>query len=168
MSIAIRNEQACDEEAIARVINAAFENVENSDQSEAQIVNSLRDHGALSLSRVALLDNEIVGHVAISPVTLSDGSAGWYGLGPLAVLPRYQGTGIGSALVVSALDHLRGIGAAGCVLLGDPDYYKRFGFQPDTSLTLAGFPPGFFLTLSFDANLPAAGVLYHRAFGLEN
>jgi hypothetical protein len=65
---------------------------------------------------------------------ISDGATGWFGLGPISVLPELQGTGIGTLLMQDALRLLRARGAAGCVVLGDPAYYSRFGFAPEASL----------------------------------
>ncbi len=112
---------------------------------------------------------QIIGHVAISPVTISSridaGNTGrWYGLGPIAVLPEQQGSGIGSKLMVGALDRLRRSGASGCVLLGDPLYYQRFGFKPVSSLVLPDVPPEYFLALSFGDSFPSGTVAYHEAF----
>jgi putative acetyltransferase len=56
------------------------------------------------------------------------------------------------------------MGAAGCVLLGDPVYYKRFGFEPDTSLILADVPQEYFQALSFVNSIPCGQVTYHEAF----
>jgi putative acetyltransferase len=102
--------------------------------------------------------------VALSPVAMSDGSAGWYGLGPISVRPERQGRGIGSRLMQAALQLLRERGAAGCVLVGDPAYYSRFGFKPEPSLELPGVPPEYFQALSLGAALPRGVVTFHEAF----
>jgi len=90
----------------------------------------LRKAGALTISLAAEQDGEIVGHVAVSAVSMSDGSADWYGLGPISVTPERQRKGIGSGLMQAALRLLRERSPAGCVLVGDPAYYARFGFKP--------------------------------------
>ena len=86
-ALTIRPETDADHAQIAVVTNAAFVEVEHSDGSEVQIVDKLRQDGDLALSLVAEDGERIVGHVAVSPVTISDGSEDWYGLGPISVLP---------------------------------------------------------------------------------
>mgnify|MGYP000484878701 CR=1 FL=1 len=95
----IRDETAADGRAIFEVTRAAFENHPISRQTEPYIVEALRAAGALVVSLVAEADGRVVGHVAFSPVSLSDGSQGWYGVGPLSVLPECQRRGIGTALM---------------------------------------------------------------------
>jgi putative acetyltransferase len=118
----------------------------------------------LSISLVAEDRGAIVGHVAISPVSISDGSAGWYMLGPISVAPDRQGLGIGSQLVERGLVELNKLAAAGCVLVGNPNYYRRFGFKPESALVLPGIPPEFFQAISFGAEIPTGIVTYHEAF----
>ncbi|WP_163469467.1 GNAT family N-acetyltransferase, partial [Escherichia coli] len=84
---------------------------------------------ALTLSLVAEHNGTPIGHASVSPIVLSNGAAGWYGLAPVSVLPAYQSQGIGSRLIRRLLAELQERGAAGCVVLGDPNYYGRFGFQ---------------------------------------
>lgn len=93
--------------AIAAVIREAFATPPFSRQTEHFVVHALRAAGALSLSLVAEVKGQVVGQVAFSPVTLSDGTPQWYGLEPVSVLPAYQGQGIGSALMREGLAHLR-------------------------------------------------------------
>lgn len=73
--------------------------------------------------------NLTVGHIAFSPVTISDGSLHWHGLGPASVLPAHQKRGIGKSLVAKGLPLLEAMGSKGCALVGDPGYYQRFGFR---------------------------------------
>lgn len=164
MSIQIRPESPSDAAAIEAVIAAAFLHAPHTDHNEPFIVNALRRAGQLSVSLVADDVGAVVGHIAISPVTTSDGAAGWYGLGPLAVVPDRQRHGIGSRLTAQALSELRRIGAAGCVVLGDPGYYGRFGFRVEPSLVLPGVPPEYFQALVFRGPLPRGTVTYHEAF----
>ncbi|WP_338066162.1 N-acetyltransferase [Billgrantia endophytica] len=160
----LRPETPADTDAIERVTVAAFLDAPHTDHNEQHIVRALREAGALSLSLVAEQDGEVVGHVAVSPVTLSDGTPGWFGLGPISVIPARQGQGIGSALVREALERLRASGASGCVVLGEPGYYGRFGFRTVPGLTLPGLPEEYFMALSFDHELPNGQVAYHAAF----
>ena len=165
MNATIRPERAGDEAAIHGVVAAAFDGHPHSDGSEPGIVDALRADGDLAISLVAEEGGAIVGHVAFSPVSVSDGSQGWFGLGPVAVDPARQGEGIGTALIERGMDLLRDRGAAGCVVLGDPAYYARFGFAHDPALTYPGPPPEYFQRLVI-GNSGAQGVVaYARAFG---
>ena len=161
----IRPERSSDEGAIEAVTTAAFLNAPHTDHTEQFIVAALRAAGALSISLVAEEGGAIVGHVAVSPVTISDGSPDWHGLGPISVLPERQGKGIGTGLMHAALDALRERGAAGCVVLGEPSYYGRFGFKATPELVLPGVPAEYFQTLMLcGTNLPNGIVSYHVAF----
>ena len=165
MNATIRPERAGDEAAIHGVVAAAFDGHPHSDGSEPGIVDALRADGDLAISLVAEEGGAIVGHVAFSPVSVSDGCQGWFGLGPAAVDPARQGEGIGTALIERGLDLLRDRGAAGCVVLGDPAYYARFGFAHDPALTYPGPPPEYFQRLVI-GNSGAQGVVaYAGAFG---
>ncbi len=164
MNLRIRDETTLDVPAITALTEAAFLNAPHTAHTEHFIVNALRRAGQLTLSLVAERDSVVVGHVALSPVTISDGTPGWYGLGPISVLPALQGQGIGSALMHAALDGLRARGAAGCLLVGDPAYYTRFGFKPVSGLLYPGIPPEYFMALAFGASLPQGSVVFHAAF----
>ena len=161
----LRTEQEGDHEAIADVTASAFLGVEHSDQSEPSIIARLRADGALALSLVAVERGGIVGHIAFSPVTIDGKDCGWFGLGPVSVMPDRQTQGIGTALIQAGLAELRSRGAAGCVLLGDPAYYRRFGFELDERLRYEGAPPEYFMRLNLDeGSIPAGRVEYHPAF----
>jgi putative acetyltransferase len=129
LNFIIRQETHSDIEAISEVTKAAFENHPISSHTEQFIVIALRAAGALTVSLVAEAGGHEVGHIAFSPVTISDGSLNWYGLGPISVWPGYQRQGIGKALMREGLLRLKTLGANGCVLAGDPAYYERFGFR---------------------------------------
>ena len=94
----IRKEEPSDIEAIFDITKAAFENHPYSQNTEQFIVNALRKADALAVSLVAEAEGQVVGHIAFSPVTFSDGSENWYGVGPISVLPSYQRQGIGTKL----------------------------------------------------------------------
>ena len=143
---------------------AAFQTMEISDHTEQFIVTALRKAGALTVSLVAELDGKVVGHIAFSPVTMSDGTADWYGMGPVSVLPQVQRQGIGKALVQEGLARLKGLKARGCCLVGHPEYYRKFGFQNTPELGLEGVPPEVFFALSFDGYVPRGTVSFHDAF----
>jgi putative acetyltransferase len=146
----IRNETLTDIEAIADVTIAAFRNLPISNHTEQFIINALRAANALTISLVAESDGRVVGHIAFSPVTISDGSLNWYGLGPISVLPQYQKQGIGTSLIKEGLLLLKSLGGQGCVLVGDPNYYKRFGFRNIPDLVYEGIPQEVFLALPFN------------------
>lgn len=161
----LRTEQEGDHEAIADVTARAFLGVEHSDQSEPSIIARLREADALALSIVAVERGGIVGHIAFSPVTIDGKDCGWFGLGPVSVMPDRQNQGIGTALIQAGLAELRSRGAAGCVLLGEPAYYRRFGFEVDEHLRYEGAPPEYFMRLNLtDGTAPAGRVEYHPAF----
>lgn len=165
MNITIRNEAASDAPAIEAVTAAAFLDAGHSSRTEQFIVNALRSAGQLSVSLVAeIAGGQVVGHVAISPVRISDDSPGWYGLGPVSVAPEHQGQGIGTQLVNKALAALRDLGAAGCVVLGEPVYYGRFGFAATPALVYPGVPPQYFQALLLNGTMPSGTVAYHAAF----
>jgi putative acetyltransferase len=163
-TITIREETVADASAIAEVTVAAFKTLAISNCTEQFIIEALRAANALSISLVAEADGRVVGHVAFSPVTISDGSANWYGLGPVSVLPDYQRRGIGSALILEGLSRLKGIGAHGCCLVGHPDYYRRFGFESIRGLVHAGVPEEVFLALVLAGGTPQGIVEFHEAF----
>jgi putative acetyltransferase len=164
MDIAIRDEQAADIDTITRLTEAAFQSKGYSSHTEQFIITALRRCDQLTVSLVAVAGDTIVGHVAISPVTISSGATGWYGLGPIAVWPDRQGQGIGSKLMKAALAALQRHGGRGCVVLGNPAYYGRFGFKAYPGLELPGVPPEYFQALSLNGELPVGIVRYHEAF----
>lgn len=164
MNIHIRNEVPADAPAIEAVTAAAFLDAEHSSHTEQFIVNALRRAGQLSVSLVAEDAGQIVGHIAISPVRISDDSLGWYGLGPVSVAPGHQARGIGKRLVNEALAALRNMGASGCVVLGDPAYYGRFGFAAMPALVYPGVPAQHFQALLLAGAMPCGTVSYHAAF----
>jgi putative acetyltransferase len=162
--IVIRDETHADVDAIRDVTVAAFETLEISQHTEQFIIGALRAARSLTLSLVAEVDGRVVGHIAFSPVAISDGSRDWYGLGPLSVLPAYQRLGIGTALIEAGLSRLQGLNARGCCLVGHPEYYRKFGFGNVPGLVLDGVPPEVFFALSFDGHFPQGSVTFHEAF----
>jgi len=161
----IRPETPNDYEAITQLTLAAFGGKSYSAQTEHLIVKGLREAAALSLSLVAEADGNIVGHVAFSSVTINDEIQDWYGLGPISVQPALQKQGIGSKLIQEGLARIRAMGAKGCVLEGDPNYYNRFGFKSYPTLIYEGAPaPQYFMALSFYAEVPTGKVEFHPAF----
>ena len=164
LNMIIRNETESDIKVISDVTKAAFENHPISNHTEQFIINALRAANSLTISLVAEVDKKVVGHIAFSPVTISDGSQSWYGLGPISVLPEYQKQGIGKSLMLEGLSRLKDRGAKGCVLVGDPDYYERFGFKSLPELTHEGVPQENVLSLPFDGNNARGVVVFHQGF----
>ncbi|WP_114971106.1 GNAT family N-acetyltransferase [Rhodoferax ferrireducens] len=170
MDINIRNETTADVPAIEAVTAAAFLTAPHTNHAEQFIVQALRNAGTLVISLVAEAEGDVVGHVAVSPVSISDGTSGWYGLGPISVAPAYQGQWVGSCLMRAALLALRARGAHGCVVLGEPGYYGRFGFVAEPSLVLPGVPPEYFQALAFSSALPCGSHMeqHSRYRGQDN
>lgn len=163
----IRTEAQADTAAIESLTVEAFREAAHSSHTEHLIVDALRKANRLSVSLVAEIEEGIVGHVAVSPVSISDGSDGWFGLGPISVLPEHQGKGIGSRLMEKSLLELENLGASGCVVLGDPGYYSRFGFRAEPELVLPGVPPKYFQALYFGPERAKGEVSYHEAFNAK-
>jgi putative acetyltransferase len=160
----IRKERAADCDAIAQVTIAAFKTLPISNNTEQFIINALRAAGALTLSLVAEIDGRIVGHIAFSPVTISDGTRDWYGLGPISVLPEYHKQGVGKSLINNGLSLLKELGGQGCALVGDPNYYNRFGFRNYPTLLYEEIPQEYFLALPFSSRVPQGTVVFHQGF----
>jgi len=154
----IRPETPDDYETIYRLTKSAFAPMPFSDGTEAERINTLRDDGDLVLSLVATDTTEIVGHIAFSPVFLNENLDGWFGLGPVAVWPHLQKNGIGGALVKEGLERLRQAEANGCILIGDPAYYGRFGFRSSGGVSYRSLPSRLVQWLSFRDAEPV-GVL---------
>jgi putative acetyltransferase len=162
--VIIRPERTDDRTAIGGVIRAAFDGKPYAAGDEAELVDALRDKGALTVSLVAELDRRIIGQIALSPARAADGTPGWYALGPVAVLPEYQGEAIGARLVRAGLDCIVGLGAVGCILTGDPAYYVRFGFVLSPANVPPGEPPEFFMTKVFGDRRPTGPIFFDSAF----
>lgn len=168
MNITIRHEESRDITEIDAITKAAFSASSYGLNNEPEIIKALRKADALVISLVAENDTKLVGHVAVSPVQISDRAEGWYGLGPLSVLPEYQRQGIGATLIQEVLNGLRRQSAAGCVLVGEPAYYARFGFNNSPDLKYPGIPGKYFQALKFGASMPVGVVSYHEAFMAES
>ncbi len=162
--IIIRDETAADVDAIREVTIAAFKTLAVSHQTEQFIIEALRAARALTVSLVAEMEGQVIGHIAFSPVTISDGTPDWFGLGPVSVLPAYQRQGVGSALIREGLSRLRAMKARGCCLVGHPEYYRKFGFKNCPDLIYQGVPPEYFFALPFDSQFPQGTVTFHEGF----
>jgi len=165
--ITIRAETDADIDAITAVTVAAFETLEISNNTEQFIIMALRAAKALTLSLVAEQQGRVIGHIAFSPVTMPNGMPNWYGLGPVSVLPSYHRQGIGTALIQAGLSHLKTLNAAGCCVVGHPEYYGKFGFENAAGLGVSGVPPEAFFVLSFDGVTPQGEVTFHEGFNVD-
>lgn len=163
-AIRVRRERPSDVHAIGELIRLAFFGMPYADGDEAELVDALRARDALPVSLVAEREGAIVGQVAFSPAVAAGGTPGWYALGPLAVLPAHQRGGIGSALVRAGLDAISELGARGCILVGDPSYYSRFGFELSPENTPHGQPAEFFMVKLLRGQLPIGPIRFHEAF----
>jgi putative acetyltransferase len=166
MKILIRVEEPDDYSGVYAVNTSAFDT-----QAEANLVEVLRSQAQPYASLVAMEDGEIVGHIMLSPVKLS-GHTGLkiMGLGPMAVMPKKQRQGIGSALVKAGLEKCKELGCGAVVVLGHKGYYPRFGFTPSVKFGIGceyNVPPEVFMVIEL---LPgylrdATGIIhYHPAF----
>ena len=164
VDVTIRPEVPGDEDTIFALTEAAFKEMPFSDGDEQHLVSRLRSDGDLTLSLVAEDNERIVGHIAFSPVRISDGAQHWYGLGPVSVWPQLHHRGVGGALIKRGIAEMREQGARGIVLLGSNEYYPRFGFEHFPELTFPGPPPEYFQALLLDGDLPSGTVEYARGF----
>jgi putative acetyltransferase len=162
--VLVRDERPEDAAEIAEVTRLAFVDHPDAGLTEGRIIEALRAADALSVSLVAEHTGRVVGHIGFSTVEISDGSRGWFGLGPLSVAPAMQGRGIGSRLVIEGLARLQSVGASGCVVLGDEGFYGRFGFDDDHDLVLQSVPQTFFHALKFTPGQPHGRVTFHPVF----
>src|SRR6056297_2761044 len=123
----IRPFTASDADAVAEVHRRAFDGR----LEESRIVQRLHDADAAVVSLVAVVDTQIVGHILFSPTTVADQGANveLVGLAPVGVRPENQNEGIGSSLIQHGVEKCREAGADAVVVLGDPEYYSRFGFE---------------------------------------
>ena len=131
--LSIREENPDDYDAIRKVNQIAFQG-----NGESQLVDDLRRDGAVVLSLVAVESDEIVGHILFSDLMIEteSGVLSAVALAPMAVLPRCQRQGVGTALVCRGLELCRGLGNSIVVVVGHPDYYSRFGFSPELAKSL--------------------------------
>ena len=125
--IIIRTEMKEDIEGIHRINELAF-----GQPNEADLVDALRANAIPFISLVAIVDEQLTGHISFSPVTIESehGTFAAIGLAPMSVLPEYQNQGIGSKLVREGLRECQRLGHDIVVVLGHPNYYPRFGFAP--------------------------------------
>jgi putative acetyltransferase len=160
----IRSEQPGDIENIRNVHLKAFET-----DIEANLVDSLRKTGVELISLVAEENEEVIGHILFSPVTMDEDTK-IMGLAPMAVLPSWQRKGVGTQLINEGLKACEKAGYGAVVVLGHSDYYPRFGFAPSVNLGIKSeydVPPEVFMVkeLQKGALKGISGtVKYHQVF----
>jgi putative acetyltransferase len=165
--VILRRENPEERGAVRSLNEAAFGRPD-----EADLVDRLRNEGAVLASFVAESEERIIGHILFSRMSIetASGSMSAVALAPMAVWPGQQRRGVGGRLIRHGLDWLRGQGEHVVLVLGHPDYYPRFGFSSDRARSLASpFPTEAFMALEL---LPGAldgirgRVRYPDAFGL--
>ena len=159
-----RPERPGDIDAIRRITRTAFAGKAYSDGDEVELIDRLRAQNGLTLSLVVEDDGRVIGHIAASPATVTGSDEPWYGIGPVTVAPPRQGEGIGSQLMREGLHRLKITGAGGCILVGDPGFYGRFGFRVDPAISWHAAPDGYLQSLLFSGPAPAGEVGFHPAF----
>ena len=163
-TVLIRPETPADHAAIHDLTQRAFAPMPYAAGDEQQLIDRLRDAGALAISLVAECDGVVVSHVAFSPATAADDAPGWFALGPVSVEPALQHRGIGSQIIRRGIAMLVERDAAGCVLVGNPAYYSRFGFRPFPALCPEHEPAGFFQILPLRIAEPDCVIGFHPLF----
>lgn len=163
----IREERPGDEPHIHRLIRAAFVLFPIGERVEHLVIDALHEAGALTLSLVAERKGVVVGQASFSPVTINGQDVNWHALGPVGVLPGFQNLGLGTALVQDGLRRMKERGSRGCVVVGEPRFYGRFGFELSPGLTMNGVPPEYLQALAFEGEIPAGSVAHHPAFSIR-
>ena len=161
----IRPEQSGEEQAIHDLTQTAFATMPFSDGTEGPIIDALRKDGDLAVSLVAVEGERVVGHIAFSPVTIEGRHDGWFGLGPISVLPELQRRGIGKALISAGQDILRRRGASGCALIGDPAYYSRVGFVSNGMLQYGKLDRSLVQFIVYQGPEPHGSLKFAPGFG---
>lgn len=165
-TVIIREETMDDIDRIFQINSQAFETA-----AEAQLVNRLREQAEPFLSLVAERDGILLGHLLLTPVSLNnDPQLNLMGLAPMAVAPGNQNSGIGTALVEAGLSHCRNLGVGAIVVLGHPEFYPRFGFEPSTNFDIRSeydVPADVFMAQELQPNYLkdlSGTIQYHPAF----
>ena len=168
--ITIRSEKAADHRAVREVNERAFDRPD-----EAALVDAVRAAADPIVSLVAVDNEQVIGHILFSPVSIDDDDSGSLamGLAPMAVLPDYQRQGIGSQLVRAGLNECQRIGCSVVVVLGHPEFYPRFGFIPASRKGLRSeyaVPDEAFMVVGLKPSAldrPRGLVKYHPEFAVQ-
>jgi putative acetyltransferase len=165
-NVHVQSESSRDRDAIRAVTEAAFGR-----PAEADLIDGLRMERAVLLSLVALVDQQLIGHVLFSRMLIETerGSVAAVALAPVSVLPDLQRQGVGGALIRHGLQRLRGRGERIVIVVGHPAYYSRFGFVAASAHGLVHpFPPEAFMALELASGALdglTGTVRYAAAFG---
>ena len=162
--IIVRDQTEADFAAVHELVIAAFKTLPVACGREQFVMDALWRTGAATVALVAEDAGAIVGQAAFSKVTVGGADVGWHGCGPVAVLPARHKQGIGSALMRAGLERLRVLGSRGCVVVGDPNYYPRFGFANTDAMFEPGVPPEVFMAICFEGQMPKGEVKFDEAF----
>ena len=163
-NIVIRDQTEADFAAVHDLVIAAFKTAPYACGREPFLMDALWRTGAATVALVAEDAGVIVGQVAFSKVKVGGADVGWHGCGPLSVLPERHKQGVGGALMRAGLKRLRALGGRGCVLVGNPEYYSRFGFRNTDAMREPGVPPEVFMALLFAGDMPRGDVEFDKAF----
>ena len=164
MTIIVRPEKQSDREIIWELTKLAFSGKPYAGGNEQDLIDNLRELNVLSASLVAVDGSEVVGQITFSPASISSGEGNWYALGPIAVLPHRQSEGIGGLLIEAGMKVIEDMGAWGCILTGDPDYYSRHGFTLANEHCPDNEPEEYFMLRLCGVNKPAGKFAFHDAF----
>ena len=164
MAILIRPERPEDHAEIYGVTQRAFAPMPYADGDEQELVGRFRDAGVLALSLVGEKDGVLIGQITFTPAIAADGTSGWYALGPVSVEPALKHQGIGSQLIRAGIAWLHEHNAAGCILIGNPAYYSRFGFRQFPQLAPEGMPAEYYQMLPMAVAEPNKVVAFHPLF----
>ena len=162
--IVIRDQAEGDFASIHAVVEAAFKTAAHTCGREQFILDALWRTGAATVALVAEETGAIIGQTAFSKVLVGGKNVGWHGCGPVSVLPGRQKQGIGSTLMRAGLERLRALGSKGCVVVGDPNYYRRFGFAGTSLMVAPGVGSEYFMAQSFGEAMPRGPVAFDPAF----
>lgn len=165
--IIIRDQTAGDFAAVHELVIAAFKTLPMACGREQFVMDALWTSGAATVALVAEDGGEIVGQAAFSKVTVGGREVGWHGCGPVSVLPKRHRQGIGSALMRTGLERLRALGSKGCVVVGNPNYYPRFGFANTDAMFEPGVSAEVFMAIRFSGEMPKGKVKFDEAFEAE-
>jgi putative acetyltransferase len=164
LKIEIRKESEADQASIRTLTETAFQGRPYAGGDEQDVIDRLRHSKALTLSLVATQEGEVIGQVTFSPAVVEDASSPWFALGPVSVLPSRQGEGIGAALIEEGLARITAMGARGCILTGDPNYYSKFGFGLSPMNSPENEPEEYFQLKLLGSDLPIGRFSFNRAF----
>ena len=162
--IKIRLERKSDQKSIREITELAFKGKPYADGDEQDLIEKLRKAGALALSLVALDNEELVGQVTFSLAKIDSATGPWYALGPVSVTPSRQREGIGSRLIEAGLSEIKHRGALGCILVGDPVFYSRFGFEVTPFCCPESEPEKYFMVKLFSTVRPTGCFSFHSIF----